>query len=124
MENSRFKFRVWDKRYSKYYYDAENTFEENQVLGIDYFGQYLNDDDFIVEQCTSLKDKNGNLIYAGDIVNESFLGKTVVKWLDDKCGFNISKIFKYNDGRCQFESESYYEIIGNIHENPELLEDK
>ncbi len=35
----RFKFRVWDKRYSKYYYDVENSFEENIVLGIDYFGQ-------------------------------------------------------------------------------------
>ena len=115
MENSRLYFRAWHKEAKGFYYF--NIFDLRKH-SLDEF------DDDNVEQCTGLKDKNGNLIYEGDIVNESFLGKTVVKWLDDKCGYNISKSFEYDDGRCKFESESWYEIIGNIHENPELLEDK
>lgn len=124
----RFKFRVWNNKIKEFvnpmdwsYWDLCFWYEpykqdiEPVLIDMDYYE---------IEQCTGLKDKNGKLIYEGDIVVESFLGKTVVKWLDNKCGYNISKSFQYDDGRCKFESESWYEIIGNIHENKDLLEDK
>lgn len=116
----RFKFRVWDKGYSKYYYDAENTFEENQVLGIDYFGQYLNDDDFIVEQCTGLKDKNGKLIYEGDILKSVFSDEKLyeVIWCAD-C-YKLRVFTKSSRKTLEYlglkNTKTSYEVIGNIHE--------
>src|SRR5712664_2633866 len=61
-----------------------------------------------LEQFTTLSDKDGNDIYAGDILKypDGFL--QVVEW---QCG-------AWNVVLSHFNSE----IIGNIHENPELKE--
>jgi len=74
------------------------------------------------EFCTGLKDKNGNLIYEGDIVNTSSFGKCIIEWADDEAGFILKSIetVNYYSIYCFNGTE---EIIGNIHENPELLEE-
>ena len=81
-------------------------------------------DDIEILQCTGLKDKNGKLIYEGDILlslaTKSHIG--VVCWDKEKAYFKINgKGIAYNALQT-FCSKNAFEVIGNIYENPELLE--
>lgn len=84
----------------------------------------------VIEQYTGLKDKNGKEIYEGDIVkltgkvaqNKSTIYEVV--WENSLIGYVLISLepSKSDVGYLnETEIENRYEVIGNIHENPELL---
>lgn len=82
-----------------------------------------------VGQFTGYTDKNGKKIFEGDIVRHGFGKYTsythVVEWVDESCGFEPFSDSRENCGHCgggvNPDIEDCY-VIGNAHDNPELLE--
>lgn len=77
-----------------------------------------------VEQYTGLTDKNGNKIFEGDIVGHPLSGtKGIVRYMD--FGFVVHEPKHDNLGDCYYQpynSTKKATVIGNIHDNPELME--
>lgn len=121
------KFRVWDKTADKFrdlmVYDVKN----GKVV-VRFPIETLKKGEYQLEQYTGLKDKNGKEIYEGDIAKfKNFNNKLMVgeiKYSTEDAMFRLE--YTNNSGYQDWDYASRFnlEIIGNIHENPELLEDK
>ena len=117
MNTNRYRFRVWDIAGKRYIPDYVGTFADLPVTieGI------------VLEQCTGLKDKDGRLIYEGDIIlgedmadpHINNYGVGYVEWDDITAQFVVVA-----DDEClTFDSiGSSIEVVGNVHENRSLLE--
>ena len=114
----RFQFRVWKGK------------ENRMVYDVTYLNPFLLDPKIDPEnihnkvmQCTGLKDKNGKLIYEGDILKLAEFGKSVeVK--HRALGFVLRREPSNTVG---YDNDKYIpedcEVIGNIYENKDLLDD-
>lgn len=108
------KFKCWD--------NANKRFVYNLLYRIDSNGDLP--ESHTLCQFTGLKDKNGVEIYEGDIAkdNGGFIYKVI--WRKKKARF----AYKCNEGSKtnmnQKEDAKIIEVIGNIYENPKLLEQK
>jgi uncharacterized phage protein (TIGR01671 family) len=86
---------------------------------------------FKIMQYTGLKDKNGKEIYEGDIIRRRWLKGEEVRYVEEVIIFDIGAFWCNLKGGCCGELlgshltrviPSQIEVIGNIYENPELLE--
>lgn len=108
------KFRAWDKGFKHMAYREPNGYGISFSEGIGLFtkAEYLRpSEDFELMQYTGLKDKNGKEIYEGDVVE--FSSALISDERD---------VVEYRSGF--YRNFTLYEesvVIGNIHENPELL---
>lgn len=69
-----------------------------------------------VGQYTGLTDKNGKKIFEGDIVISPHGTMGYVEWLDEECAYFVNIGDDWQEmNYCE------YEVIGNIHDNPQLL---
>ena len=147
------KFRAWDKKLKRMVYrdsdfgslsrersnkidqpwdnpyEVDEWYPATAIRGIfDYFDDIAKDDNFIVEQYTGLKDKNGVEIYEGDVVAvvDPFSIKGVlheVVYYNAAYWFRPLKRLNVERGDSPIAGAfSGCEVVGNIHENPELSE--
>lgn len=80
-----------------------------------------------IMQYTGLKDKNGKEIYEGDIVKYNYNNQVYqdvyaeVEYIIAGFRLNADYISRHLSRHLRIADTDYYEVVGNIYENPELL---
>ena len=121
------KVRAWYKPYKQMCqveslrFDGNGVYRAVLIEESFYDRRLVEADEIVIEQFTGLKDKNGTKIYEGDILIDD-TGEPIEYW-----------VVKFSDGgfvgECAGVAESLFEltnleVIGNIHEDSELVEEK
>lgn len=124
MKTRELKFRAWDDLDKEMYYEFEQSYTDYVVnIFSDEEGNLLcgllydkGKRELELMQFTGLKDKNGKEIYEGDIIQNNALKEQDKTWViefDRGC---------FGSHKMALRAMINMEIIGNIYENPELLE--
>ena len=132
------KFRAWDTERKTYDHEELLLAPNGDILASRWQELCEPESVYIVEQYTGLKDQNGKEIYEGDIVRYVSEGEdiylAVIKRKDEDkeqsywlTGFAYEPFATVDEEELteeEYESLGGMEIIGNIHENQELLEEE
>ena len=125
------KFRAWDKLNNEMYVVEQINFNRGEFESIGYGITFLREaDKVILMQSTGILDKNGKEIFEGDILgietDEGILNVNIF-WDEEHVLFMFESK-KHNEKELLaelVEDNTYpFAILGNIYENPELLEEK
>ena len=126
------KFRAWHNELGRMMSISDMWFNVDSLGEIGLNDAVMNDyitvspNEINLMQSTGLKDKNGKEIFEGDVVD--YKGrKAIIKWHGSYASF----IYRFVDELQERASDwdplflacYHFEVIGNIYENPELLED-
>lgn len=120
------KFRAWDKQ-EKQMMKVSAISLENKEIGVKDFRTYhfFRIKNIELMQYTGLKDKNGTEIYEGDVIKVERDGIIYrVKWIHGGFGLEPRYNSPFYPRLGNVELREKIEVIGNIHENPEFLEEK
>lgn len=107
----------------EYHYILTGRLELVPYLGFEHF--LVNSE--TIGRFTGLTDRNGTKIFEGDIIefDHPYNGKSIHAVVQDGCGWNLSNFYAscFDCPGCAFsEGTKYMTVIGNVHDNPELLE--
>lgn len=132
MEKREILFRGWNKKNKRWlygYYFAYRGYHfispDDKVNPLDTYKDYVVDED-TVGQYTGLKDAKGKRIFEGDIIESNGCKHLI---LYNEGGARFIAAFKGTSyATCsinqQWINECEKVIIGNVHENPELIKTK
>ena len=134
------KFRIWDKTFKKFLkddYESKNVIDRDGNLFMYVLSETFRDLYFYkllknieISEYTGLKDKNDKKIYEGDILkynfpyNGSLKYISPVTYLETQASFGVIDFYGNNIPLYNITANNYFEVVGNIYENPELLEEK
>ena len=125
------KFRVWDVHFKTMYYpNAAWAFQVHNTGNLFYETGVDREDNYILQQFTGLKDKNGRDIYEGDLL--IFKGENGLNTLyevyynQSAAGFKVKTKALYDKligpRQLSIEGMSMCEVAGNIFEYSDLCE--
>ena len=123
------EFRVWDKIEEKYLESVDDiqlrNFTNKSSLVACGNGVFREARHFVFEQSTGQKDQDGITMFEGDIVERFFMDGSitcVIKRSEFYPRLNLMPIDTCKYGhQCMFRWWKKYSVIGNIHQNKDLL---
>ena len=124
------KFRVWNEFENKFMPSGFIGISDGKFIDLKNGSVHFDSDDKIVDQFTGLRDRNGKEIYDNDLVNAEFIHKNgekdyfynfLITYHENESAFFYDGDLGESIPLMQISKQYDLKVIGNIHENGDLL---